>query len=139
MPLFARSTLASATACHQIADAAGASGDAQMTARAGVSLKAAYQHFNNFANWDFVRTEAATVLVTAPFSVTGATASANANFLTNLPTGHGVLPDDFIQGPMFSVAARVTATATAAGPVGVIGFAETFNASLISTAASSLP
>jgi hypothetical protein len=137
MALFARSTLASATAVQQIADAAGASADAQMTARAGVSLKAAYQHFNNFANWEFLLTEAPTVLVTAPFSVTGATASANANFLTNLPTAHGVLPDDYVTGPMFAAAARVTATATAAGPVGVIGFAETFNASLISTAASS--
>lgn len=139
MAFLNNSSLATASAAQQIADAAGASGDTEMITRAGRSYAAAINHFSNFANWEWVLTEAPTILVTAPFDVTGATASANDNKLTNLPTGHGVLPDDFITGPMFASnsAGRVTATATAAGPVGVIGFAETFNASLIPTAASS--
>jgi hypothetical protein len=100
-----------------------------MTTRAARSLTAAFQHFNNYANWEWTLTEAPTILVTAPFGV-AVTASANANFL-DTSSGHGVLPDDFVQGPMFASnsAGRVTATAATQ-----IGFAETFNASLISTA-----
>lgn len=137
MPFFYGSLTTTAQAQQQVADSAGASADTEMLARAGLAVSAAFQHFNNYSNWEWTLTEAPSVLVTGPFAVTGATASANANFLTNLPTGHGVLPFDFVTGPMFAAAARVTATATAAGPIGIIGFAETFNASLISTAASS--
>lgn len=125
MALFNQSTTTTASAVAQIADAAGASGDTEMTTRAANSLAAAFNHFNNFANWEWMLVEAPTILVTAPFAVTGVTASGNAASAA-VPSGHGVLPDDFVTGPMFSVAARVTATGAT-----TLGFIETFNPSLI--------
>ena len=130
MPFFNNSIVTLSAASAQIADAAGASADVEMTTRASRSLTAAFQHFNNFSNWEWTLTEAPTILVTAPFSVSGS-ASANANFIDTSASGHGVLVDDFVIGPMFASnsAGRVTATAATK-----IGFAETFNPSLIPTA-----
>ena len=136
MAFFQQTTATTAALASAIADSAGASADAEMVARGGRSLNAAFQHFNNFANWEWTLTEAPLQVVTAPFSVTGISATGGGSTIQVASSAHGVLPDDFIQGPMFAnnAASRVTATATAAGPIGVLGFAETFNETLISTA-----
>ncbi len=128
MSLFNQSTITTASAISEIAESGGGQADTDMLTRAGRSLVAAYQHFNNYANWEFTLVEAPTILVTAPFGITGVTASANGSSAA-APVGHGVLVDDFVQGQMFAAAGRVTATAA-----GGFGFAETFNASLIPTA-----
>lgn len=81
-----------------------------MTARAGRSLFAAMQHFNNRANWDFLRTEAAPITVFAPFGVAGVSASAGVASAA-CPPGHGLKADDFLSGSGFSPGTRISATA----------------------------
>jgi len=134
MAFFNQSTKTTAVAVAEIADSAGASGDSEMTARAGRSLDAAFHHFNNFANWDFCMAEAPTVLVTAPFHLTGASCTAGGYHLCTPTTAHGILPHDFIEGDMFSEPNRVTATAASAAPWGAIYFANPFSSALVSAA-----
>lgn len=135
MALFAQCTALTADLAKQIADAAGASADTDMVARAGKSLGAAFRHFNNYADWNWMLTEAPTILVTGPFTITAVTASGNQNYFLTPNTAHGILPADFVQGTMFAGndAGRVTATATS-GANGVIGFANTFNSTLVASA-----
>lgn len=139
MAFLNNSTLATATAAKYVADAAGASADSEMVARAALSYAAAINHFSNFSNWEWTLVEAPTILVTAPFAIPGASATANLNYILTPTTAHGVVSGDFVQGDVFSpyTAGRVSATA-ASGANGVIGFAETFNASLISTAGTAV-
>lgn len=110
MSLFQPSTKAVSAACQEIADTVGASGDGEMTTRAGRSLFAAIQHFNNKSKWDYLRTEAAPITVLAPFTVTGVTCSGGAASAA-CPAGHGLKPDDFVQGYGFVAGTRVSATA----------------------------
>lgn len=112
MSLFQPSTKAVSAVCQEIADSVGASGDAEMTTRAGRSLFAALQHFNNRANWDFMRTEAIPLTVFAPFTVASASASAGQGSAA-CPSGHGLKVDDFISGAFFAAGARISATAGA--------------------------
>jgi len=110
MSLFQPSLKAVSAACQEIADTVGASGDGEMTTRAGRSLFAGLQHFNNTANWDFLRTEAPLIPVFAPFTVVSATASGGAASAA-CPAGHGIVVDDFISGYGLSNGVRVSATA----------------------------
>jgi hypothetical protein len=125
MALFQPSTKAVSAACQEIADTVGASGDTEMTARAGRSLFAALQHFNNRANWDFMLTEANVVRVFAPFTVTGVSASAGQASAA-APAGHGISVDDFIVASGFAVGVRVSATA--ASGFGIYGTVTGFSA-----------
>lgn len=149
MALFQQCTAATATLAAQIADSAGASADTEMLARAGVAWGNAVRYFSNYADWDFARMEAPTTLITAPFSpmITGTTIAGRAtgggntiDFYVGNVTGFGILPNDFILGPMFASndAGRVTATATAQGAANTVtatvSFANNFNTSLWSTA-----
>ena len=118
MSLFQPSTKAVSAVAQEIADTVGASGDSEMTNRAGRSLFAGLQHFNNMANWDFLRTEASPVAVFAPFSVTGVSASAGQASAA-APAGHGIKVDDFISGSGFRAGTR--ASATAASGFGIYG------------------
>jgi hypothetical protein len=118
MSLFQPSLKAVSAACQEIADTVGASGDGEMTTRAGRSLFAGLQHFNNTANWDFLRTEAAPITVYAPFTVASATASGGAASAA-CPTGHGIKPDDFVAG--YGVVMGMRVSATAASGFGVYG------------------
>lgn len=110
MSLFQPSTKAVSAVAQEIADTVGASGDGEMTTRAGRSLFAGLQHFNNKAAWDFLRTEATPITVFAPFSVTGVSASAGQASAA-APAGHGLKADDFISGSGFAIGTRVSATA----------------------------
>lgn len=110
MTLFQPSQKAVSAAAQEIADTVGASGDGEMTTRAGRSLFAAMEHFNNRANWDFLRTESAPIRVFAPFTVTGITASGGAASAA-APVGHGLLPDDFLLVSGFPMGTRISATA----------------------------
>lgn len=111
MALFNPSVISVSAAVQQIAAAAGASADPEQTARASVSLFAAFKHFNNRANWDFLETEAAPITVFAPFGF--GLVSASAGEVTALVSaGHGVLVDDSLAGGLFNAGTRVTATAT---------------------------
>src|SRR5678815_2410643 len=107
--LFTPSTLTWASAIGQIADSAGASGDAEMRTRALASLRASFQ-FLNSKKWEFTRTEASPIQVIAPFTVTAVTASGGAASAA-APAGHGIKPDDLILGSGFILGARVSATA----------------------------
>jgi hypothetical protein len=118
MSLFQPSTKAVSAAAQEIADTVGASGDGEMTTRAGRSLFAALQHFNNMANWDFLRTEATPITVFAPFGVGGVSAHAGIASAA-CPAGHGLKIDDFVTGPFFNPGTRVSATA--AGGFGIFG------------------
>lgn len=111
MPLFQPSTKAVSAAAQEIADCVGASGDAEQTARAGRSLFAALEHFNNRYKWNFLFTEYPPIQVFAPFSVTGVTASGGSASVS-AAAGHGVKPDDFIAGSGFITGLRVSATAS---------------------------
>ena len=122
MPLFQPSTKAVSAACQEIADTVGASGDAEMTARAGRSLFAALQHFNNRHNWNFTLFEHPPVRVFAPFTVTGVTASAGVASAA-APVGHGIRAYDFVAGSGFGAGVRVSATAVSGfGIFGTINF-----------------
>lgn len=110
MSLFQPSTKAVSAACQEIADTVGASGDAEMTQRAGRSLFAGLQHFNNVANWNFLLGEAAPIAVVAPFTV--ASVSAGAGLASAAcPAAHGLKVDDFVAGSIFRLGERVSATA----------------------------
>ena len=125
MSLFQPSTKAVSAAAQEIADTVGASGDGEMTARAGRSLFAALEHFNNRANWNFALTEATPLQVFAPFTVTGITASAGQASAA-APAGHGIKTDDFISASGFMVGTRVSATA--ASGFGIFGVVTGFSA-----------
>jgi hypothetical protein len=114
-PLLTQSTVPASAAILQIADSAGASADTQMQQRAFVSLNAAIKHFNNKANWDWLRTEANPITVFAPFGFVVASASSGETSAL-VPAGHGLLVDDFIGGIPFYAGTRVSATA--AGNIG---------------------
>lgn len=116
MALFNQSDKPASAVVIEIADSAGASGDAEQKTRAWRSLRAAIEHFNNRANWDFVRTEAAPSAVIGPLSLTGVSASANQTSAA-LPVGHGLQVDDYVSGTPFVVGTRVSATA--AGSIGL--------------------
>jgi hypothetical protein len=136
MPFFQQCTAGTATLASAIADSAGASADTEMVVRAGKSYAAAMRHFNNYADWQWMLSEAPSILITAPFLITGCTASGGTNYVTTPNQSHGILPQDFVQGQMFSsnAAGRVTATATGGGGTGIIGFANNFNTTLIASA-----
>lgn len=122
MTLFQPSTKAVSAACQEIADTVGASGDAEMTARAGRSLFAALQHFNNKTKWRFLMSENPPQTVLAPFTVTGITASAGQASAA-APVGHGIKPYDFVAGSGFGVGVRVSASAVSGfGIFGTINF-----------------
>lgn len=122
MPLFQPSTKAVSAACQEIADTVGASGDAEMTTRAGRSLNAALQHFNNKVNWNFTLFENPPVRVFAPFIVTGITASAGQASAA-APAGHGIKAYDFIAGSGFGAGIRVSASAVSGfGIFGTVNF-----------------
>lgn len=123
--MFQPSTKAVSAAAQEIADSVGASGDAEMTTRAGRSLFAANEHFNNKANWDFLRTEASPITVFAPFAVTGITASAGQASAA-APSGHGIKIDDFLVASGFAPGTRVSATA--AGGFGIYSTVTGFSA-----------
>lgn len=149
MAFLNNSTLTTANAAKQIADSAGASADTEMVARAALSYAAAINHFSNFSNWQWALVEAPTILVTGPFSpmvpgggnAIAGSASGGGNsisFAVGNVTGFGIVSGDFVTGPMFASysAGRVSATASAgAAPntTATVGFAETFNTSLISS------
>jgi len=118
MSLFQPSLKAVSACCQEIADTVGASGDGEMTIRAGRSLFAALQHFNNTANWDFLRTEANPISITGPWTIVSATASGGAASAA-CPTGHGIAVDDFVAGVGLVPGTRVSATA--ASGFGVFG------------------
>jgi len=124
MSLFQPSTKAVSAACQEIADTVGASGDAEMTTRAGRSLFAGLQHFNNRANWNFALTEAAPITVFAPFNVSLTASAGQASAAA--PAGHGVKPYDFIIASGFAAGVRVSATA--ASGVGFYGTVTGFSA-----------
>lgn len=122
MPLFQPSTKAVSAAAQEIADTVGASGDGEMTARAGRSLFAALQHFNNRHKWVFNLSENPPVAVLAPFEVPGITASAGQASAA-APVGHGVKAYDFVAGSGFGSGTRVSATAASGfGIYGAITF-----------------
>ncbi len=131
MSLFQPSSRVISTVCQEIGDSVGASGDTEMTTRAGKSLDAAIQHFNNRANWNFMLTEGAPIQVFAPFSVTGITASGGSAS-ASAPSGHGVKPDDFIAGSGFITGLRVSATA--AGTLGFYGAVTGFTGTAVVSA-----
>lgn len=112
MSLFQPSTKAVSAVAQEIADTVGASGDGEMTTRAGRSLFAGLQHFNNRTNWDFLRSEAPPITVFAPFAVTGVSASAGQSSAA-CAAGHGIKVDDFVSGTYFRAGTRVSATAAA--------------------------
>lgn len=120
MSLFNPSTKAVSAACQEIADTAAASGDTEATTRAGRSLFAALEHFNNRANWDFALVEGTPITLFGPFTVTGVTAVAG-QVSAQAPQNSGIKIDDLITGNGFLAGTRVTATATAAGPKDVFG------------------
>ena len=130
MSLFLQSTKAVSAACQEIADCVGASGDPEMTNRAWRSLVAGIEHFNNRANWDYLRVEADPVKVYAPFSVTGVTASGGQASAA-APTGHGILPNDIIIGNYWPTVSRVSATAAG-------GFGFVLTSGLVGTAVSTV-
>ena len=111
MPLFTPSTLSWSSAIGQIADSAGASGDAEMRTRALNSLRAAFQ-FLNSKKWEFTFTEADPIQVFAPFTITGGTITASGGAASAAaPAGHGIKPDDAVVGRGLILGARVSATA----------------------------
>jgi hypothetical protein len=110
MSLFEASQTPFVSAVQQIADSCGASADTEMTTRAGISLNSAIRHFNNRFKWNWLLTEAAPIVVVAPFGVAGVTASASVASAA-APAGHGIKTDDFISGLCWPMGTRATATA----------------------------
>jgi hypothetical protein len=110
MSLFEASQTPFVSAVQQIADTCGASADTEMTTRAGISLNSAIRHFNNRYKWNWLLTEAAPIVVVAPFGLAGVTASASVASAA-APAGHGLKTDDFISGLCWPMGVRVTATA----------------------------
>lgn len=110
MALFNASTLPWVSAVQRIADSASVSADSQMTQRAHISLRAAFQFFGGKRRWDFLRAEAAPQVVVAPFSITGVTA-VTGQASAACPPGHGLATDDAIVGAVFLAGTRVSATA----------------------------
>lgn len=110
MGLFTPSTIPWVSAVNMVADAAGATADSEMTQRAHLSLRAAFQHFNSRTRWNFLRAEAAPVLIYAPFTVTGVTASSG-QVSAAAPAGHGLQIEDALVGSGFILGNRVSATA----------------------------
>lgn len=110
MALFNQTTKTCSAAIDEIADAIGASGDAEVRTRARRSLNAAIGHFNTRAKWDWTLTEASPVRVVAPFSVGGVTAVSGQSSAA-CPANHGLAVDDIITFLGVSVGTRVSATA----------------------------
>jgi hypothetical protein len=105
MSLFEASQTPFVSAVQQIADSCGASADTEMTTRAGISLNSAIRHFNNRHKWNWLLTEAAPIVVLAPFGVAGVTASASVASAA-APAGHGIKTDDFISGLTWPMGTR---------------------------------
>ena len=110
MAVFTPSTYPWASAVQEIADSIGASADSEMLSRAHRSLRASFQHFGGRYKWDFLRTEAAPVIITGPFSVTGVSASAGQASAA-VPAPHIIAIGDLVIGSGFGLGVRVTATA----------------------------
>jgi hypothetical protein len=109
MPLFTPSTIPWVSAVQSVADSAGASGDSEMTQRAHLSLRAAFQHFNARVKWNFLRAEATPINLVAPFTFNVVSASSGqASALVS--SGHGLLVDDVIIGSGFIAGQRISAT-----------------------------
>lgn len=81
-----------------------------MTDRAHTSLRAAFTHFGNRYNWDFLRDEGNPAQVIGPFTVTGVSASAG-QVSAACPAGHGFAVDDILYASGSIVGNRITATA----------------------------
>lgn len=109
MALFTPSTIPWVSAVQMIADSGGASADTEMTQRAHLSLRAAFQYFNSRTKWNFLRVEAPPTALVAPFTVAVTASAGNASATAS--SGHGVLVDDVLLGSGFAPGARVTATA----------------------------
>jgi hypothetical protein len=126
MSLFEASQTPFVSAVQQIADSCGASADTEMTTRAGISLNSAIRHFNNRYKWNWLLTEAAPIVVVAPFGVAGVTASASVASAA-APAAHGIKTDDFISGLCWPMGTRATATAASGFGVNALatGFATT--------------
>lgn len=110
MALFNRSSIAWATAVERIADCIGASGDAEMRARAHNSLRAAFQFLGGKYRWDFMRAEFTPQRVIGPFGISVSATGASAGI--SAAGGHGLEIDDVISGEGFMLGTRVSATAT---------------------------
>lgn len=123
MALFTPSTIPWVSAVQAVADSAGASADSEMTQRAHLSLRAAFQYFNSRAKWNFLRTEGNPIQIIAPFTV-AITASGGVASASSL-AGHGVAVDDVLIGDGFILGSRVTATAASGFGfnVAITGFA----------------
>lgn len=127
MPLFNPSSLTVRAAHQEIADSAGASGDDEMINRAARSLRAAFEHFNSRASWDYLYTENPPVTVVAPFTVTGVSASAGQTSATAF-AGHGFQIDDLLLNTGIVKGTRISATAA-----GSFGIDTTFASSIGTT------
>src|SRR3990172_7388153 len=110
MALFNQSTIPWVTAVQRVADSAGASADTEMTNRAHLSLRAAFQFLGDKAKWNFMRVEQPPIVVVAPATITGVSASAT-EVSAALPAGHGFLVDDIVAGSGLMEGTRVSATA----------------------------
>lgn len=118
MALFQPSTKTHAEARQEVGETIGASALGTVTGVSGAaarSINAAFEHFNNLANWEFTLTEHFPIPVFAPFNVTGVSASAGQTSAA-MPAGHGILIDDVITFGGLVAGTRVSATA--AGSVG---------------------
>jgi len=126
MSLFEASQTPFVSAVQQIADSCGASADTEMTTRAGISLNSGIRHFNNRYKWNWLLTEAAPIVVVAPFGVAGVTASASVASAA-APAAHGIKTDDFISGLCWPFGTRASATAVSGFGVNALatGFATT--------------
>lgn len=129
MAMFNQSTRTFQQVVQEVADAAGASGQDTQTTRAGRSVNASIKYFHAKTKWRFLQSEANPILVVAPFGVTGVSASAGQTSAL-APSGAGFKVDDWIQMSGLIQGTRVTAVATAAGPVTAIHFNTTVSASI---------
>lgn len=111
--MFTPSVTTVSGAVLEIADAAGASADAERTSRAGRSLFAAIKYINGRQNWSWLLTENAPIQVTGPFTA-NLTAVASGAASASASAGHGVKADDIVVGDGFAVGTRVSATAASA-------------------------
>jgi hypothetical protein len=110
MALFRPSSVTVSAAVDAITDAAGASADSEMRARALKSFNAGIKYWNGRAKWSWTFTEANPITVVAPF-VFSATASGGSATVT-AASSFGIKVDDWIQLNGFGLGTRVSATAS---------------------------
>jgi hypothetical protein len=129
MALFGASTTTFAAAAGQVADSCGASADAEMLARARISVSAAIGHFNAKQDWDWLKEEGVAEKVVAPFSASmtwgttlASAAGSTTPFVVNdLVSGTGLLPGTRVSAISVGVGIGLTVIPSAAGTtIGVI-------------------